>query len=120
MSNKNNLLFEKKIGNTLDYRTSCLLAWIFGSILVVYWLFISTYRAHGNALFCKANSALVYPMPKLNNYFTINRQQIKSLLLLFIDNIFVTHVNYVYSINKLGLPSQEARILLSLNQKNKQ
>ncbi len=37
-------------------------------------------------------------MPKINNYFTINKQQIKSLLLLFIDNSFVTHANYVYSI----------------------
>ncbi len=37
-------------------------------------------------------------MPKLTKYFTINKQQIKSLLLLFIDNSCVTHVNYVYSI----------------------
>lgn len=37
-------------------------------------------------------------MPKLNNYLTINKQQIKSLLLLFVDKSFVTHVNGVYSI----------------------
>ncbi len=64
--------------------TRCLftIIYLLACILLAYWLFISTYKAHINALFLWPYFRWINPIPYLNlkTLLTYNKQQISSLL----------------------------------------
>ncbi len=70
---------------------SCLLL---ACIILEYWLFISTNKAHINALFCIIIFWVPYSptIPKLNNYLTINKQHIQSLLTVIVNSYLIVRI----------------------------